>query len=549
MITTNLTVPAGITLWLEPGVELRFSANVKLLVQGSLVIRGIVRFPVKLTSNQATPTRGFWPGVEIGSTATAAVIDYARIEYAAKGLYFNGTTASLGAVTHSLIQNNSTGIYVNAPNASPTITNGNEITANQQGIWVQGNSNAAQNPLPVVTGNSIHDNLYSGLTYRDYYAVTFGNPGSTVLNATGNWWGTTDTAVIATHITDFNDSTTSPRVDYTGFLDSPGGQPFVGLYNVIITQSSAKPLQSVDAQGSFVLNTPASVTSEIHRESDDAIVFSNSQGYPTGGQYAFAWNGRDNNGNAQSEGLYRIVLIATAGTATSTYDPPQPTTLGSVSGSVPLTYDPFRNSFWKINITMTSPGLLSLQATPQGGAMFSILNQVYYPAGQSWVYWDGRDPSGQIVPQTTAMYFPAPSDLRSTALTVTGTRPVISGSGVAPNIEVKSNPYLIVHSYEEISTFVYRVDLDSYVTVKLLPPGIYDPGNSAAVVLVNNELQLARDAGGQPIDHAVEWRGYDLGNTNHIASADEGVFTFSIEARSQLTNLPTLYRGVLQIRR
>jgi hypothetical protein len=181
--------------------------------------------------------------------------------------------------------------------------------------------------------------------------------------------------------------------------------------------------------------------------------------------------------------------------------------------------------------------------------MFSVFDHVFYPSGQSWVYWDGRDPSGQVLTQSVAMYFPAPTFMRSTALRVTGTQPTITGTGAAPNIEVKSNPYFIAHSYEEISTIVYRIDLDSYVTVKLLPPGIYDPGNAAAMTLVNNELQQARDGGGAPVDHSVEWRGYDAADTNHIVTPDEGVFTFTIEARSQQTNVSTLYRGVLQIRR
>jgi hypothetical protein len=69
------------------------------------------------------------------------------------------------------------------------------------------------------------------------------------------------------------------------------------------------------------------------------------------------------------------------------------------------------------------------------------------------------------------------------------------------------------------------------------------------MTLVNNELQQARDGGGAPVDHSVEWRGYDAADTNHIVTPDEGVFTFTIEARSQQTNVSTLYRGVLQIRR
>ncbi len=83
----------------------------------------------------------------------------------------------------------------------------------------------------------------------------------------------------------------------------------------------------------------------------------------------------------------------------------------------------------------------------------------------------------------------------------------------------------------------------------MLPPGIYDPSNAAAITLVDNQLQTALDGGGQPLDHTVQWLGYDSSNPNLVLTSGEGVFTFTIQARSQQTNLTTLYRGVLQIRR
>ena len=287
----------------------------------------------------------------------------------------------------------------------------------------------------------------------------------------------------------------------------------------------------------------------MHRESDDSVVYSDAQTYPAG-QSSFEWLGTDSSGAALPVGLYHVALVASDGTSTTTYDPPFVATQASVSGTVPASYDPFRNVFWKIDVNMdlASPAMLTLCSVSSCLSGFKVFENVYYPPGHSWVYWDGRDPSGQIVTQSSYMYFPPPIVLRPSTVRVAGSQTVITGTGAAPNIEVKSNPYLITHSYEEISTLVYRIDQESYVTVKLLPPGIYDPANPAAIVLVDNEHQRPTIAG-QPLDHVVEWRGYDLTHTNHVATADEGVFTFTIEARNAGSDLTTLYRGVLQLRR
>jgi hypothetical protein len=127
-----------------------------------------------------------------------------------------------------------------------------------------------------------------------------------------------------------------------------------------------------------------------------------------------------------------------------------------------------------------------------------------------------------------------------------GTVPVITGTGAAPNVEVQSTPWLITHSYEQIARITYLVSQDSYVTVKLLPPGVADPASPQAVVLVSNELDTALN-GTQPAPHTVEWRGYDAAHTNNILVSAEGAYTFAIQATSVQTGQQALYRGVLQL--
>lgn len=190
-----------------------------------------------------------------------------------------------------------------------------------------------------------------------------------------------------------------------------------------------------------------------------------------------------------------------------------------------------------------------MQVTPSGEPAFFAFQDVPYDAGQHWVYWDGRRPDGSIVDSSVYVFYPTPTLLRQNTIQVLGTTPNIAGLGEIPDIEIKSDPYLISHSYEQVSKMVYRIDLDAYVTVKLLPPGIIDPTHPDAIVVLDRELQSAVDVGDAPIDHTVEWRGLASPDSNDVLTADEGVFTFVIEAESVLSGQTGTYRGVLSIRR
>jgi hypothetical protein len=55
---------------------------------------------------------------------------------------------------------------------------------NRYGIYAYGDRTAANNPLPVVSGNSLYAN-----TDYDYYSYYFAETETTILDATGNWWG------------------------------------------------------------------------------------------------------------------------------------------------------------------------------------------------------------------------------------------------------------------------------------------------------------------------------------------------------------------------
>ena len=87
IVTGNVTVNSGITLTIEPGVEVKFDGYYQLNVAGgTLKAIGTSTQPIKFTSNKATPAKGDWQYIFLNASS-ASVIKYATIEYAIYGIH------------------------------------------------------------------------------------------------------------------------------------------------------------------------------------------------------------------------------------------------------------------------------------------------------------------------------------------------------------------------------------------------------------------------------------------------------------------------------
>ena len=174
---------------------------------------------------------------------------------------------------------------------------------------------------------------------------------------------------------------------------------------------------------------------------------------------------------------------------------------------------------------------------------------MFYPAGTQWLYWNGRGPDHKIVNATSDLFVFDGVATRPNAVFVIAPAVTITGPLAVPDIEVRSDPSLVTHSYGQVSRIVYRLSNDANVKVVLLPPGIVDPDSVAAITLTPTQLQTARDSGGTPIDHVVEWKGYATTDSNGIAVSTEGDYTYAIVAMLPNTNYTSVYRGVLNLYR
>lgn len=120
-LNRSLKIPAGMTLWLTSGTELRLGkrdscqstpAPVEILVEGRLVIAGNAVRPVRIAP--APGTKG-WGGIKITGSAR---IDHLRLQGGQRGLWFHGST---GEVRSSLLDGCVTAVQVSG-GATPTHT-------------------------------------------------------------------------------------------------------------------------------------------------------------------------------------------------------------------------------------------------------------------------------------------------------------------------------------------------------------------------------------------------------------------------------------------
>jgi hypothetical protein len=530
-IISSIPVSAGTTLTINPGAVLNFVPSAQLQINGNLIANGTSSNRIAFGSVTAVPKKGDWFGLRILPGATAN-LDYIRVQHSTNGVNFAG---GQGSVKHSLIRFNTQGITIEAK-SNPTISTGNEITSNDYGVVVAGNLVAADNPVPIITGN----NLYGNTTYN-LSVTNFGNATAVTLDATGNWWNLTgSTAIFAT----IRNTSYSPTVNIGTPLAAATGPLAMVLSGVSVTVSKIQPLNNAaPAQGVFTISRAGTVKTEIRRQSDNAVVYDYTQTFTAPGSYGFVWNGKDNAAVILAAGMYRASFIASDGLDPFVFDTEAQSGVATSSGSgVPSTYRPFRNEFYKANVTLASPGLVSMEVTPQGGTTFNPFIDVYYPAGNNWVYWDGRDPSGTIITVPVEILVGDSKYVPATAIQVLIASPTITGLTAAPDIEVKADPYLVQHSFEQVTRMAYRLSDESYVRFALLPPGINNIRDPSAIALLDNQLQAANT------NLTVEWLGYNPATPSKILVAPEGAYTFAIEAKSSATNQTTLYRGVVNIR-
>ena len=185
MVSKDVTVYPGVTLTIEPGVEVRFGENCTIIVLGTLYASGTQDKIITFTSNKDQPKAGDWNAIEFSGTEPS-ILAYCFVKYATNGTTIeNGNVAiinseignnqrgitienSIVEIKSTVISNNSqSGIYVTGNNQA-TIQN-NTIRSNADGILLTGNSISGVN----ISQNVVLSNTQSGIKLdtdnADYY--------------------------------------------------------------------------------------------------------------------------------------------------------------------------------------------------------------------------------------------------------------------------------------------------------------------------------------------------------------------------------------------
>ena len=298
----------------------------------------------------------------------------------------------------------------------------------------------------------------------------------------------------------------------------------------------------------FDLSSGAVVTMAIKGEQTNLLVRSITETFLSGGTYTLSWDGKDDLGAYAQDEAYVYELAAISGDVQSVYAPvDDDQTDSNLIGTMDYVMNAAQNDFMKIGVEPTENIRISLAIAPEGEQEIELFDNVPLEAGYHTLMWDGRTEEGALVSGAFSASILPHIVLPTNVVIVKGVAPTITGTLGAPNIEVKSDPYLMYHSYDQLTKIAYHVDQDSYVTFKLLPPEVGDPSHVDAITLVDNEFHVAKNGTGEAQVHEVEWKGYDSSDSNRILVSEEGVFSFWIEATSTITGASTAYYGSVQL--
>jgi len=211
-----------------------------LLVSGNTISGGKLKVftggyaPVLVTGNQVRDA----PDIAIEACGVSN-LSYNRVEGAVTGI----DTCS-GLIAHNLVASTTSRGIHGLGGATSVLSN---TIVPEQGYAVEGIAELHHNNLVPVPG--------------EYSIVA----GSSNVNATGNWWGTTDEAAIQAAIYDGSDEFGLGVVDYSGYLSNPAQEAPAYVQNVTISPDTtlgiqtaafdltfSRPMdQSVDPQVSF----------------------------------------------------------------------------------------------------------------------------------------------------------------------------------------------------------------------------------------------------------------------------------------------------------
>ena len=181
-ITCDAVLLPGVTLGIEPGVAVRFTAGVSLTISGTLHAIGLPSQPITFTSDLEEPAPGDWSGLHFVAGSSDSSLAWCVVEYATAGVRVKagpGETVSPGFSNCVVRRNSAHGFELEGKasgcdeaQAQPAITGCTIERNGGSGIYGYGYGDKYNDCQPdlgtggiygTVSGSIIRDNQGSGI--------------------------------------------------------------------------------------------------------------------------------------------------------------------------------------------------------------------------------------------------------------------------------------------------------------------------------------------------------------------------------------------------
>ncbi|NVB82617.1 MAG: DUF4215 domain-containing protein [Kofleriaceae bacterium] len=299
IVQGDITVIAGATLTIDPGVVVKAAANsdsqlagrstsrVEITVAGSLVANGTTAQPI--TFQSTTTSSGSWYGVVALAGATQVKLDHVDIQNATYGVTAETTGTELQLTNSSVTASSSYGLWLRA--GTPTVNAVNVVSSGTYGVYVT--DSASPTLMKSVVRNSGNAGVY----------IVHSTPGRSVtvanctLNANGSYGIITgaSSANVAT-VTVKNSIITSSSygiyksdsaswsVTNSNIWNNTGENTH--LITVGANMISANPLYVSASDLRLTSNSPSRFGSDVANEDQGALPY---DGVATPGLYGVLW--------------------------------------------------------------------------------------------------------------------------------------------------------------------------------------------------------------------------------------------------------------------
>lgn len=146
VVTSTLTLASGVSLTIEPGVEVRFQSGMQMMVYGTLSAAGSETQNILFTSDNSFPSQGDWNGIQFKTGSSDSLLKWCVFEYAV-------TPVTVYAYYRESV--------------APTFENCTMRLNSQHGVYVSSTSRGCANAYagPVIDNCIIESNGYCGIYY------------------------------------------------------------------------------------------------------------------------------------------------------------------------------------------------------------------------------------------------------------------------------------------------------------------------------------------------------------------------------------------------